>query len=181
MALLLPTFVFGYGSLVADAPRRARLRGHRRVWGVAMDNRVAIPGYKVYERADGVRPQVAVAFLDLAPAAEHDVNGGLVEVDHAALTALDRRERQYRRHDVTDLIHPRPHGRVWTYVGRAAGRTRVAQHRGAGRVVIQHAYAELVERAFARRGAAELERYRATTESPPFPLEELSRVDLPPA
>src|ERR687894_1532691 len=40
-------FVFGYGSLAAGfAGRRARLHGHRRVWGVAMDNRLDIPGYK---------------------------------------------------------------------------------------------------------------------------------------
>src|SRR3954463_5784770 len=100
--------VFGYASLVA-APGAglAVLRGHRRVWGVAMDNRVAVPGYKVYERPDGARPAVDVAFLDLEAAAGADgVNGALLAVDDAALARLDRRERQYRRVDVTALVAP---------------------------------------------------------------------------
>ena len=65
--LVSDMYVFGYGSLVAlpDAVP-ARLRGYRRVWGVAMDNTVATPGYKVYENPEGARPAVAVAFLDLA-------------------------------------------------------------------------------------------------------------------
>jgi hypothetical protein len=46
-------------------------------------------------------------------------------------------------------------------------------------VVIQRAYLELVELAFGALGADALERYRATTESPPFPVLELARVDLP--
>jgi hypothetical protein len=66
-------YVFGYGSLAAWAGRGealAELAGARRVWGVAMDNRVEIPGYKVYvDPADGSRPPVHVAFLDLADAA----------------------------------------------------------------------------------------------------------------
>lgn len=62
-------FVFGYGLLAAGVRgRRARLEGYRRVWGVAMDNRVDIPGYKSYRRRDdGSRPAVYVAFLDGLP------------------------------------------------------------------------------------------------------------------
>ena len=41
--------VFGYGSLAEPrAGRPLRLAGWRRVWGVAMDNRVTIPGYKYF-------------------------------------------------------------------------------------------------------------------------------------
>ena len=41
--------VFGYGSLVADGAQPCELRGFRRFWGVAMDNRVDLPGYKHFE------------------------------------------------------------------------------------------------------------------------------------
>jgi hypothetical protein len=178
----VPAHVFGYGSLVAPTPRPALLRGHRRVWGVAMDNRVAIPGYKVYERADGSRPPVDVAFLDLAPAdgAATAVNGALLPVDDDTLAALDDRERQYRRIDVTGAVDPAPEGVVWAFVGRREGRRRVARGRRHGTAVIQRAYVRLVERCFARLGPGELERFRATTEPAPFPVQDLARVDLPP-
>ncbi|HWI71634.1 MAG TPA: gamma-glutamylcyclotransferase family protein [Baekduia sp.] len=173
--------VFGYASLVAlPGARPATLRGHRRVWGVAMDNSVALPGYKVYESPAGARPACAVAFLDLEPDAATDVEGVLVTVDDDGLATLDARERQYRR--VAVAVEPAPNGDgpVWTYVGRGPGRARVAAGRaGDAAVVIQRAYAELVERAFAARGDGAVERYRASTESPPFPVVELARVDLP--
>ena len=174
-------FVFAYASLVAgSAWRPATLRGYRRVWGVAMDNRVAVPGYKVYERPDGSRPAVDVAFLDLEPDAATTIAGALLAVDADVLAALDRRERQYRRVDVSARIDPAPGGPVWAYMGRDEGRARVARGRGAGSaVVIQRAYLDLVELAFGALGADELERYRATTESPPFPVLVLARVDLP--
>jgi hypothetical protein len=175
--------VFGYGSLVADAERVATLRGHRRVWGVAMDNRIAVPGYKVYVLPDGTRPAVAVAFLDLAPAPGTEVDGGLLPVDAAGLAALDTRERQYERLDVTAAIVPPPdpgEGPVWAYVGRTAGRQRVADGRaGHAPVLLQRAYVELVEGAFAALGDARLARYRASTEPPPFPVADLARVNLP--
>jgi hypothetical protein len=171
--------VFGYGSLVGlPGVRRATLRGHRRVWGVAMDNSVAVPGYKVYESPDGARPAVAVAFLDLVADPAYDVEGALLEVDAGALAALDARERQYERIAVTGAVDPAPpgDGPVWTFVGRPAGRARV---RDGGPVVVQRAYAELVEAAFAALGDDALARYRASTEPSPFPVVALARVDLP--
>ena len=158
------------------------LRGHRRVWGVAMDSRVAVPGYKVYEAPDGRRPAVAVAFLDLEAAAGGAVDGALLDVDDDALAALDARERQYRRADVTAAIEPAPPAgaRVWTYVGRDEGRGRVHRARAGGSpVVIQRAYADLVDRAFRTLGAERHARYLTSTETPPFPLRDLARIDLP--
>jgi gamma-glutamylcyclotransferase (GGCT)/AIG2-like uncharacterized protein YtfP len=172
--------VFSYGSLVGAARRPARLHGHRRVWGVAMDNRVAVPGYKIYEGADGARPAAHVAFLDLERADGLTVNGALLEADAARLAELDERERQYRRVDVTAAVDPAPGGRVWAYVGAPEGRARVAAgRRGRAAVVIQRAYLEIVERAFAALGALEHARFRASTEHPPFRVLELARVDLP--
>jgi hypothetical protein len=188
--LVSGSYVFGYASLVgAPHARRARLRGHRRVWGVAMDNTVAVPGYKVYELPDGTRPAAAVAFLDLERAGDAAaVDGALLEIDADGLALLDTRERQYERLDVAALVTPadgtaldgRP---VWTYVGRAPGRARVAAGRaGTADVVVQRAYVDLVEAAFAGLGDDALARYRDSTElPPPFPVLELARVDLAPA
>jgi gamma-glutamyl AIG2-like cyclotransferase len=178
--------VFGYASLVAaPGARRARLREHRRVWGVAMDNSVAVPGYKVYELPDGSRPAAAVAFLDLERVEDaRAVEGAVLDVGPDALAVLDDRERQYERVDVTALVETCDgaplDGRVWTYVGRAPGRSRVAAGRaGTAEVVVQRAYLDLVEAAFAALGDDALARYRASTElPPPFPVLELARIDL---
>jgi hypothetical protein len=180
-------YVFGYGSLAAwaaHASAPAELDGARRVWGVAMDNREAIPGYKVFlDPADGSRPPVHVAFLDLdltggAPG-EPSVNGILVAVDAVALAAFDRRERNYERTDVTDRVAGAP-GRVWAYTGSAGGRARLAAGLRQGTAVVSRAYLDGVREAFARLGDGQAERFRATTQPPPAPVRELRRVDLPP-
>jgi hypothetical protein len=136
--------VFGYGSLVhADGAIPATLRGHRRVWGVAMDNAEAIPGYKRYrDPRDGSYPDVCVAFVDLEPDPRGVVEGALLPAPD--LAALDARERNYARADVTDLVEGAPGGRVWAYVGREDSRERLMAARAAGRAVVQAAYARAV-------------------------------------
>jgi gamma-glutamylcyclotransferase (GGCT)/AIG2-like uncharacterized protein YtfP len=171
----VPEYVFGYGSLTALAPARpARLRGHRRVWGVAMDNSLDIPGYKRYERPDGSRPRVYVAFLDVVEEPGAEVTGALVPVDSAALDALDARERSYTRVDVTGQVE-RPGGRVWTYAGSPAGRERFRRARDGGTVVVSGEYLLRVQEAFAALAIGD----------PPgpdgLPVVELRRIDLPPA
>src|SRR3954468_18638743 len=97
--------VLAYGSLADDVAAGAPpavLHAHRRVWGVAMDNTRTIPGYKLYRCPDGGRPDVCVAFLDLEPDPHGRVDGVLLQADDAVLAALDQRERQYRRVDVTE-------------------------------------------------------------------------------
>ena len=164
--------VFGYASPVAaPAAARAVLRGHRRVWGVATDNSIAVPGYKPYALPDGTRPQLAVAFLDLEPAIGAEIDGALPAVDAAGLAALDTCERQYERLEVTGLVHPPPATPVWTYVGRAPGRARVAAGRtGTAPIAIQRSYVELVEAAFAGLGDDALSpQHRAATVPSPRP------------
>jgi hypothetical protein len=163
---IMPDHVFAYGSLVAqatDAAPRTVLRGFRRTWGVAMDNGRAIPGYKVYLAPDGSRPDVCVAFLDL----EHDpgatVQGVLLTVDPAGLAALDERERQYERADVSRAVQGAP-GRVWTYLGRPESRERLRQARAQGRAVVQAAYARSV----------------AAFCVPDLPVRRLQRIEVPP-
>jgi hypothetical protein len=152
----------------------ARLQGWRRGWGVAMDNTQTIPGYKLYLDADGGRPDVCVAFLDLVEAPGAWVNGVCLPVDDEALAALDARERNYERREVT--VAPSP-GRTWAYVGRPAGRARFAEATAAGRCVAARAYLETVERGFRALGAWE-DFVASTDDSARPPVRELRRIDL---
>jgi len=181
--------VFAFGSLAATpGGRPAALRGLRRTWGVAMDNRVVIPSYKVWvDPATGRRPPVHVAFLDLEDAGpDARVSGVLLAVPTAALAALDRRERNYERRDVTDSVDRSgdpawPAGaRVWAYFGRADARERCARARRAGTAVVARSYLEEVRAAFAARGPSALAAYEASTAAPGMPVADLERIDVPP-
>lgn len=148
--------MFGYGSLVGEQagaePRE--LCGWRRVWGVAMDNAVDIPGYKRYLAPDGTRPDVCVAFLDIAPDPRATVTGVVFEAD---LGRLDRREHNYARVEVEDGL--------WAYAGREESRARLREARAQGRAVIAAAYARSV----------------ADLIAPDLPVRELRRVAIPTA
>src|SRR4051794_20405529 len=104
--------VFGYGSLTGHSSKRAHLRGFRRAWNVAMDNRLTIPGYKYYVTSDGSRPAVYVTFLNLVPG--DGVDGVVIDAD---VNELDARERNYARVDVSDAIDAP--GPVYAYLGLA--------------------------------------------------------------
>ena len=154
-------WVFGYASLLpagaAALPRGAvacRLRGWRRSWGVAMDNSRDLPGYKHYLTPQGERPDVMVAFLDIAPQAGGVVNGAAIPIADDELPGLDRRERNYRRVEVTDHLDTRlpGGGTVWAYVGLRASRERAARGRREGRLVVSRGYYERVRDGFAAIG-----------------------------
>lgn len=137
-----PQFVFGYGSLAAqrEGSHVARLGGHRRVWGVAMDNGIDVPGYKSYRlRRDASRPAVFVAFLDIEPDPRDAVTGLCLPVDEQRLRELDLRERNYERVDVSSAIDA-AQGRVWTYRGSAAGRARLRDAVARGCAAISRDY-----------------------------------------
>jgi len=141
-----PQFVFGYGSLVADLRRGrvATLRGHRRFWGVAMDNRRDLPGYKSYRlRADGTRPAVFVAFLDIERRDGASAAGICMPVTDDELLVLDERERNYDRVDVSGEIDD-ARGRVWAYRGSRAGRQRLREGLAAGRAAVSREYLDAV-------------------------------------
>ena len=164
--------VFGYGSLVLDGTGALEtLPGHRRIWGVATDNVRHIPGYKKYlSRADGSRPDIYVAFVDIEPDPESAVRGLVRPVSEAELSELDARERNYDRIDVTDLIESDYGGPVWSYRGSAEGRERLRQGRAEGRAVVSNDYLAKV-----RLGL------EALGEAPPptdLPVWDLERVDL---
>lgn len=171
-------FVFGYGSLAADhGGAVARLRGHRRVWGVAMDNRRDLPGYKHYRlRCDGSRPHVCVAFLDLEVDAEGTVNGVALPVDDALLHVLDRRERNYRRVKVTDAIEDAA-GTVWAYVGTPQARARLRDARDRGRAVVSRDYLAAVRSGFCALGPEQAVAFERSSKLDDLELWDLVRVE----
>lgn len=188
----MPDYVFGYGSLVAGElmPRRERrsegfivdLSGMRRGWGVAMDNTIDLAGYKCYLDPAGLRPDISVCFLDIdedpAGSPEARVNGVCLPVDAAELEALDRRERNYDRIDISDRLAEGDGTRVWTYRGSAAGRARFDAAVRAGTAVIQAGYLEAVRAGFQRLGPAEWEACEPSVEPGALPVLDLVRREL---
>jgi hypothetical protein len=140
-----------------------------------MDNAVTIPGYKCYAAGDGSRPDVCVAFLDVHADPAGWVNGACVPVDAATLAALDARERNYVRVDVTGQVEPAL-GRTWTYAGREDSRERYAAAVAAGRCVVARPYCELVEAGFRALGG--WDSFEASTGDHRPPLADLRRIDL---
>jgi hypothetical protein len=174
-------FIFGYGSLAADLAggHAAVLAGRRRHWGVAMDNSVDVPGYKHYRlRSDGSRPAICVAYLDLAADEEALTTGVCVPVDPSQLPALDRRERNYERVDVSAAVAG-ARGTVWAYVGTPAGRERLARARAEGRAVVSRDYLERTRAAFAAVGVAALAEFESTAAVGDLPVWDLERFDHP--
>jgi hypothetical protein len=119
-----------------------------------MDNARDLPGYKHYLTPGGERPDVMVAFLDIAPHENGRVNGAAIPVDEGELPDLDRRERNYRRVEVTNHLDTSlpGGGPVWAYVGLGASRERAARGRREGRLVVSRGYYERVRDGFAAIG-----------------------------
>jgi hypothetical protein len=141
-----------------------KVRGLRRQWGVAMDNRVDLPGYKFFVRdGTGERHEGHVAFLDLVEEPGAALNGVLFEVSEGELADLDDRERNYSRADVTAHVIDPP-GPVIAYVGTEEGRARFAAGVAAGDLVASDAYIEQVG--------------GASAPPLPCPVARLNRIDL---
>ena len=168
--------VFGYGSLVLGGNGFVEtLPGHRRVWGVATDNIRSIPGYKMHLlRSDGSRPEVYVAFADIEPDPSNSVRGLVLSVSEQDLARLDRRERNYDRIEVTDLIDGDFGGRIWAYRGSAEGRERLHRGRAEGRAVVSRDYMEKVHAALRTLGETSTREFMAESDLPVWDLE---RVD----
>jgi cation transport regulator ChaC len=176
-------FVFGYGSLLRHAGEGeppegipCRLRGFRRAWNVAMDNRRTIPGYKYYESAAGGRPEVFVTFVNILREPEAVVNGLAFEVSAEVLAALDRREFSYARTDVTAWVEADLGGPAFAYLGRCAARSRFETGRRGGRAVVSRAYVDGLRAGFDAHGM--LEEFDATTEAHGLPVRELRQIPV---
>jgi gamma-glutamylcyclotransferase (GGCT)/AIG2-like uncharacterized protein YtfP len=148
-----------------------------------MDNSRDLPGYKYYlDASTGERPAVYVTFVDLAPDPACAVNGVVFPVEEEALAALDERERNYERREVTGRLSAAPSGsRLWAYFGRPAARERFERGRSTGTAVVSRAYRDGVRNGFAQLGDGELCQFAASTDVPGVPVLDLTRVELAPA
>lgn len=181
--------IFGYGSLVDPGSAAAtlgrpvgevgpaRLRGWRRRFSVARDN---LTSEKTFARvSDGWVPPIVLA-LNLerdASISADSPNGAVVEVTHAELDRLDRRELRYDRVEVTDAVQTRrlssgPGLRVYAYVATSE---RLAVRPPPGAVVLA-SYVAAVEEAFESLGPDELAAFRQTTGLPPVEVIEARLV-----
>lgn len=186
------SYVFGYGSLVSrdslalylDGDRLndnhvkfGCLRGFRRTWDVAMDNRKDVPGYKVFFDAEsGDRIDGFVTFLNIRRNPASEVNGVFFPVDPETLARIDLRERNYDRIDVTEACDLDVEGKVWAYIGSEDGVGRYRDGVESGKSVIERQYFDHVIEAFRAVGEDALARYVATTDEPQVPLRMLRRV-----
>jgi cation transport regulator ChaC len=174
-------WVFAYGSLMpaghAVLPEGAvatNLLGWRRSWSVAMDNSVDLPGYKHYVTPDGERPDLMVCYLDVAEREDAAVNGVALRVGADELPALDERERNYERREVTGQLDVRLGGRIWAYIGRRAGRVRARRGRRERRLAVASSYHERVMAGFDL--LRQRRRFEALTEPAGVPVAELAVV-----
>ena len=174
-------WLFAYGSLLpighAALPEgavAADLPGWRRSWSVAMDNGVDLPDYKHYVAPDGHRPDLMVCYLDIDERPDAVVNGVALKVGGDELPALDARERNYDRRDVTGQLSVPLGGRVWAYVGRRAGRARAQRGRRERRLAIASSYLRRVQAGF--DALRQRQRFDLLTEPAGVPVADLSLV-----
>lgn len=188
------SYVFGYGSLVSrdslslylggdrlneNHVKFGCLRGFRRTWDVAMDNRKDVPGYKVFFDAEsGDRLDGCVTFLNIRECANCAVNGVFFAVDPETLARIDLRERSYDRVDVTDACDLDLGSTVWAYIGNEDGVGRYQDGVAQGAAVIERQYFDGVLEAFRAVGEDALAHYMATTDEPEVPLRMLRRVPV---
>ena len=172
-------WVFAYGSLLPaghavlpEGAIAADLHGWWRSWSVAMDNSVDLPDYKHYVAPDGHRPDLMVCYLDIDERPDAVVNGAALKVGADELPALDARERNYERRDVTGQLSVRLDGRVWTYVGRRAARAR--RGRRERRLAVASSYQERVLAGFDVLG--QRRRFEMLTEPAGVPVVDLTLV-----
>ncbi len=130
------------------------------------------------DRATGERPRIRVAYLDIYEQAGSAVNGLALPVDRDRLDALDARELNYERVDVTGAFEPEVDGRVFTYLGLDAARQRCREGAAAGDIFVSRDYAAVVRAAFGRLAPSGLAEFDRMTDPPPFPERDL-QVMLP--
>ena len=173
-------WLFAYGSLLPaghavlpDGAVAAHLLGWRRSWSVAMDNSVDLPGYKHYvaprrrpPRPDGLLPRHRRA-------RRRRVNGVALRVGADELPALDERERNYERREVTGQLDVAWRARLG--LRRPARRARAGRRgRRERRLAIASSYRERVLAGFDL--LRQRRRFEMLTEPPDVPVADLAVV-----
>jgi hypothetical protein len=175
-------YVFGYASLVELAEPAAlpgRLRGFHRGWDVAMENWDAVNDAKHFvDPSTRERPRVRVAYLDIHEQEGSSVNGLAIPVDAARLAALDAREVNYERVDVSGAFEPAVSERVFAYVGTDAARERCRAGAADSTICVSADYVTVVREAFERLGPDALAEFDRTTDPLPFPKRALEKTQL---
>lgn len=144
-----------------------------------MDNSVDLPGYKVYtDPRNGLRPDVFVTFLNIVPVPCGRVNGLVFPVMTDKLDALDTRERNYQRIDVTGNVEEAVSGRVWAYVGTPEAVARYERGMREQRAVISRRYYDGVLENCAAAGVPARREFDQSTDAPACPIVDLERIDL---
>ncbi len=128
------------------------------------------------DRETGERPRIRVAYLDIYEQAGSAVNGLALPVDGERLRALDARELNYERVDVTGSFEPEVDGRVFTYVGLDAACERCRLGVAAGDIFVSRDYVAGVRRAFEQLGPRDLPEFDRTTDPLPFPQRGLRMI-----
>jgi hypothetical protein len=159
----------------------AILHGFRRAWNVAVP--AVNPGGFLYSDVDGKPVNGTVSYLGIRHA--HDraaMNGVVIALDEDGLSALDRRERNYRRIEVTEHVEADiPKGRpVYTYLPLPRATHLNDASRAAGTDHLWRRYVETVLDAFDSLGDEQLVTYHATTDPTDSPVVEAVRTRLAP-
>ncbi|GAB4528269.1 MAG: hypothetical protein Tsb0014_09490 [Pleurocapsa sp.] len=186
--------VFGYGSLmnisnlqkylgrnlIPDLDFRfCHLHNFQRCWNIAMDNSLDLPNYKYYvEPKTGNRPAAFVTFLNVCPIQSQAIMGILFRVSEKELQNLDRRERNYRRIDATNLIDYSINGKAWVYIGLDEAQQRYQQGLQQSNVMIAQDYFNSVHHAYYLLGKEAFTNYLATTEKPRVPIVNLKMCQV---
>lgn len=185
-------WIFGYGSLVSPESfghtlrrtivpgvdfHEARLSGYGRRWNYGVMTRTASS-----TEADGTRRVWTIVALGLIEAHGESVNGVIGWVDSDELAALDRRERNYDRVDVSDSVVAggvEVAAPVMTYVPRDEPIAHYRAARDRGTAAVEQRYWDLVDRAFAALGTEQHGAYHASTPAPDVPIVTMRIDDVP--
>jgi hypothetical protein len=185
-------YVFGYATIAdpddhlvvraaSDRPAvEGKVRGFRRVWDAAVENRAAAADHKHYvDRVTGERPDVVVVTLNIEPDADAAVNGIAVPVDEPMLRLFDRREYFLERIDVTDRFSRDLGLPVWAYTATPESVALYRSARADGRAVIRKSYLERVMKTFRALGPDALRDFERWTSPPECPIADLEIVRAP--